>query len=209
MKRIAYSLLLFALLILQACTSTSTAAPANSNPQQELIPPFVAREPSSSSLPGAAGAGRASATATPVSVTLCAGASDADASAFAAEVIRLVNVERARVGAAPLTSQPQLTQAAQKHAIDMACYGAVGHTGSDGSTPSERMDQFGYVWALAGENVAGGYTTPAAVMTGWMNSDGHRANILNAEFTDIGIGFVYNPAAPSQYYWVMDLGTLL
>ncbi len=208
MKRIAY-FLLCALFILQACSPNPATKSPNSNPDQELPPPVVIKEPSNSSLPGAAGAGRTGATATPASLTLCAGADDTNAAAYAAEVIRLVNVERAKVGAAPLTAHLNLTQAAQKHAIDMACYGAIGHTGSDGSTPSERMDQFGYVWAVAGENVAGGYATPAAVMTGWMNSDGHRANILNTEFTDIGIGFVYNPGSTSVYYWVMDLGTLL
>lgn len=204
MKCLAYFLLL-ALFVLQACSPTPATEAVDPEAEQELIPPVVLREPSSSSLPGAAGA----ANSNPVSTTLSAGAADTNAAAFAEEVIRLVNVERAKVGVAPLTSQSQLTQAAQNHAIDLACYGAVGHTSLDGGTLIERLDAVEYMWASAGENMAVNYATPATVVTAWMNSAGHRANILEPEFTQIGIGYVYNPAATYKHYWVMDLGSEL
>jgi uncharacterized protein YkwD len=71
------------------------------------------------------------------------------------------------------------------------------------------MDDFGYPYSTAAENVAAGYATPADVMTGWMGSEGHRKNILNADFTEIGIGYVYNPGDTTNafyHYWTMTLG---
>lgn len=207
MKRIAYFLLLV-LFALPACSPAPASEASNPEAQRTLVPALVLDEPSDSAILGAAGAAAEGAVVPP----LCEAASDADTAAFAAEVIRLVNEERAKVGAAPLTAQSQLTQAAQKHAIDMACNDAFGHDGSDGSTMSSRLADFGYVYSRAGENVAGGYETPADVMAGWMSSEGHRRNILNPNFTEIGIGYVI---APNNMFgfdmlfpaWVMDLGT--
>ncbi len=208
MKRIAYFLLLV-LFVLQACSPKPKTKSSNSHAQQGLIPPVASNASSNSSLPGAAGAGRTNPTATPStpSGTLCAGADNVDTAAFAAEVIRLVNVERAKVGAAPVTAQSQLTQAAQRHAIDMGCNGLLSHTGTDGTSPFDRIDQSGYQWSTAGENVAAGFATPAEVMTAWMNSDVHRANILEPGYTEIGIGYIHDPATTYEWYWVMDLGT--
>ncbi|HEX2998102.1 MAG TPA: CAP domain-containing protein [Anaerolineales bacterium] len=204
MKRIVYFLLLV-LFVLQACSPTPATESATSNTEQELVPPLVIKEPSNSSLPGAAGAANSNTSL----LTLCSGAADTNAAAFEEEVIRLVNVERAKEGLDPVVSQSQLTQAAQNHAIDLACYGAVGHTSSDGSTLIDRLDLVGYMWLNAGENMAVSYATPAAVVTAWMNSSGHRANILDPEFTQMGIGYVYNPAGTYKHYWVMDLGSEL
>ncbi len=209
MKRIAYFLLLV-FFVLQACSPKPKTKSSNSHAQQGLIPPVASNTSSNSSLPGAAGAGRTNPTATSsASSGLCAGADNVDTAAFATEVIRLVNVERAKVGAAPVTAQSQLTQAAQRHAIDMGCNGLLSHTGTDGTSPFDRIDQSGYQWSTAGENVAAGFATPAEVMTAWMNSDVHRANILEPGYTEIGIGYIHDPATTYEWYWVMDLGAPL
>jgi uncharacterized protein YkwD len=78
----------------------------------------------------------------------------------------------------------------------------MSHTGSDGSSPGDRITRAGYTWSAYGENVAYGYATPEQVMNGWMNSPGHRANILNCSFKEIGVGL----AQPGSY-WTQDFGT--
>lgn len=124
------------------------------------------------------------------------------ASGATALVAQLVNAERAKQGCAPLTVNAKLTQAAQAHSADMAAHANMSHTGSDGSSPGDRITAAGYAWSSYGENVAYGYSTPASVMAAWMNSPGHRANILNCSFKDIGVGL----AQPGNY-WTQDFGT--
>ncbi|MFJ8015193.1 CAP domain-containing protein [Streptomyces sp. NPDC096339] len=119
-----------------------------------------------------------------------------------AQVLALVNQERAAAGCPALTLNSKLTQAAQAHSADMAAHSNMSHTGSDGSDPGTRITRAGYAWSSYGENVAYGYSTPAQVMDGWMNSPGHRANILNCSFKEIGIGL----AQPNSY-WTQDFGT--
>ncbi|MFC9294253.1 CAP domain-containing protein [Streptomyces sp. NPDC057011] len=119
----------------------------------------------------------------------------------AAEVLALVNQERAAAGCPALTVNAKLTKAAQDHSADMAAHNTMSHTGSDGSDPGQRITRAGYAWQTYGENVAYGYSTAAKVMEGWMNSPGHRANILNCSFKEIGIGL----AQPGQY-WTQDFG---
>jgi uncharacterized protein YkwD len=201
MKRIAYLLLIAALFVLQACSSGGSGKPK----QPSLAPPITASGPYNSSLAGAANTTLGNAALPP----LCTGAEDKNRADFATEVIRLVNEERAKAGLEALTSQSQLADAAQKHSIDMGCKFFMDHTGSDGSSPFDRMVEFGYPYSTAAENVAAGFATPAEVMTGWMNSAGHRANILNADFTEIGIGYVFNPGDTTNsyfHYWTMTLG---
>jgi uncharacterized protein YkwD len=198
MKRITYFLLIAALFVLQACSSSGEAM------KPGLIPPIASGDLGNSALAGAANAAFGKATLP----TLCSGAQDANATSFAVDVIRLVNVERAKAGVGALTNQPQLTQSSQKHSIDMGCKFFLSHTGSDGTSPFDRMIGFGYPYATAAENVAAGYATPAEVVTVWMSSDPHRKNILKPDFTEIGIGYVYNPGDSTKYYhyWTMDLG---
>jgi uncharacterized protein YkwD len=198
MKRVAFVLVIATLFLLQACSSGTAA-------QQGMVPPELADQPYDTSLAGSAN----SASAAVVVPSLCSGGDDSNQASFAEEVIRLVNVERAKVKLAALTNQSQLEQAAQAHSVDMGCNFFMSHTGSDGSTPFDRIDYFGYVYSWAGENVAAGYTTPAAVMAGWMASKTHKANILNANFTEIGIGYVYNSGDTTNryyHYWTMVLG---
>ncbi|MFB6812313.1 CAP domain-containing protein [Streptomyces sp. NPDC056387] len=124
------------------------------------------------------------------------------ASGPAAEVVALVNEERAKVGCPALTVNAKLTAAAVNHSQDMAAHSNMSHTGSDGSDPGQRITASGFSWMTYGENVAYGYSTPQQVMTGWMNSPGHRENILNCAFKEIGVGL----AQPNSY-WTQDFGT--
>jgi uncharacterized protein YkwD len=119
-------------------------------------------------------------------------------------VLVLVNTEREKAGCAALTENAKLTKAAQDHSQDMADHTNMSHTGSDGSSMSDRLARVGYSFSSAGENVAAGYTTPESVMAGWMASAGHKANILNCGFKEIGIGL----AQPGNY-WTQDFGSAL
>ncbi|MER6981598.1 CAP domain-containing protein, partial [Streptomyces carpinensis] len=126
----------------------------------------------------------------------------ATASGATARVVQLVNAERAKVGCSPLTVNAELTKAAQAHSQDMAGHQNMSHTGSDGSSPGDRITGAGYSWSSYGENVAYGYSTPEQVMAAWMSSPGHKANILNCGYKEIGVGL----AQPGSY-WTQDFGT--
>ncbi len=114
------------------------------------------------------------------------------------------NAFRAKNGKAPLLLNAQLTRAAQAYAEAMATDGFFSHTGLDGSSPGTRITATRYAWRSYGENIAYGYATPDAVMSGWENSDGHRANLLNTSFKEIGIGYSMSKAGIA--YWVQDFG---
>ena len=113
------------------------------------------------------------------------------------------NAERARKRLAPLVLNPQLTQAAEEHAADMASRGKMSHRGGDGSSPFERIEQAHYSFQAAAENVAYGYDRVDEVMAGWMRSPGHRRNILGP-YAEIGVGRVIAPAGTS--YWCVTFG---
>ncbi|ANZ20568.1 transmembrane protein [Streptomyces noursei ATCC 11455] len=129
-------------------------------------------------------------------------ASAAPTSGTTARVLELVNKERGKAGCSPLTLNAKLTKAAQAHSKDMADHHNMSHTGSDGSDPGARLTSAGYHWNSYGENVAYGYTTPESVMVGWMSSAGHKRNILDCSFKEIGVGL----AQPGNY-WTQDFGT--
>ena len=118
-----------------------------------------------------------------------------------AQVVALVNQERAKAGCSALTVNDKLTAAAQNHSQDMASHSNMSHTGSDGSDPGRRITRAGYNWSTYGENVAYGYNSPEQVMNGWMNSPGHKKNILNCAFKEIGVGL----AQPNSY-WTQAFG---
>ena len=121
----------------------------------------------------------------------------------AAQVIALVNKERAKQGCRALTADSRLTKAAQGHSADMARRGFFDHTNPDGKDPGDRITAAGYRWSTYGENIAKGQPTPASVMKSWMNSPGHRANILNCKFAEIGVGVVKSGGP----YWTQVFGT--
>ncbi|MFG2505500.1 CAP domain-containing protein [Streptomyces rubiginosohelvolus] len=127
--------------------------------------------------------------------------SPTDASARS-EVLALVNQERAKVGCSPLSTSAPLTSLAQNFSEDMAARGFFDHTDPDGDTPWDRAAQAG-VQGLAAENIARGQADAQAVMEGWMNSEGHRANILNCDYKTIGIGVHEGSGGP---WWVQNFG---
>ena len=131
------------------------------------------------------------------STTNGSGGSSGSVSAQAREVVDLVNAERAKAGCKALSINDKLMTAAQRHSQDQADHQNMSHTGSDGSNAGLRLDRVGYAWRTYGENVAWNQKTPAAVMDAWMNSSGHRANILNCAFTEIGVGI----ADSNGPYW--------
>ncbi|MEU3756118.1 CAP domain-containing protein [Streptomyces olivoreticuli] len=119
-----------------------------------------------------------------------------------AQILALVNQERAKVGARPLAPSPRLTSLAQSFSDDMARRGFFAHTDPDGRTPWDRAARHG-IGNLGGENIARGQPDPRAVMEAWMHSTGHRANILNREYRTLGIGV--NPGSGGPW-WTQDFG---
>ncbi|MEU6146753.1 CAP domain-containing protein [Streptomyces sp. NPDC047081] len=123
----------------------------------------------------------------------------------AAEVVDFTNRERARAaGLPPLAVDPLLTTAAQAHSADMVARAFYSHTSPEGSQPWDRAAAAGSTRRSIGENIACGQRSPAEVVEGWMNSPGHRANILKPDFTHIGIGFAGGGQAGT--YWTQLFG---
>lgn len=121
-----------------------------------------------------------------------------------AKLVEAHNKAREAQGLAPLVQSPALTKAAQIHSDDMARTGRMSHTGSDGSSPFQRMEQAGYRYGYAGENVAAGQADVSAVMQAWMNSSGHRSNILSRNYKDLGVAVAYG--RNGQPYWTATFG---
>jgi len=117
----------------------------------------------------------------------------------------LINAERSRRGLSELRASPVLMQVAEAHSQDMVNRNFFDHTNPDGQDPGDRLDEAGYAWSSWGETIGGGYTTPQAMFTGWMNSPGHQDIILEPGFTEIGIGHV--TGGHYGYYWTADFAT--
>lgn len=122
---------------------------------------------------------------------------------FQQQVVDLVNQERAKNGLSPLTIKQDLTDVAQMKAQDMYDKKYFDHTSPTYGSPFDMMSKNGISYLAAGENIALGQQTPEQVMQDWMNSPGHRANILNPNFTQIGIG-VYNSYKGNGFIWVQE-----
>jgi uncharacterized protein YkwD len=108
--------------------------------------------------------------------------------AMAADVFDRVNQERASAGLPPLAWHDGTAQVAYEHGVDMDVRNYFDHINPDGQTPWDRLTGAGISWSACGENIAHGQDSPAEVMNDWMNSSGHRANILEPVFTEIGVG---------------------
>ena len=132
------------------------------------------------------------------------GSSDSGAEA---EVLRLVNAERAKAGCRPVTADATLARVAEAHSKDMAVNAYFDHNSQNGKTPFQRMAAAGYAYSFAAENIAAGQQTPASVMGSWMNSPGHKANILNCDLKELGVGVWTEPGSPYGIYWTQDFGT--
>ncbi|NJJ37984.1 CAP domain-containing protein [Paenibacillus apii] len=124
-------------------------------------------------------------------------AAQANSSAFVKEVVALVNEERGKAGLAPLAALDSLNKVAAAKATDMRANNYFSHTSPTYGSPFDMMSAFGVTYSYAGENIAMGQRTPEEVMKAWMNSPGHKANILSKNFNYIGVGFDNN-------YWAQE-----
>jgi uncharacterized protein YkwD len=112
----------------------------------------------------------------------------------------LINTARSAVSLSPLAAEQRLTIAAQTHANDMSDNSYFSHTDLDGGSVATRVTETGYDWCWVGENIAYGYSTQASVFQAWMDSPGHKANMLSANPTEFGLGH-----ASTGNYWVLVL----
>ena len=122
------------------------------------------------------------------------------------QAVGLMNEARAERGLPPLRVDLRLVGAAGRHAADMTANDFVSHDGSDGSTASDRVSAVGYAWRWVSENVAAGQLTAAFVVDAWMNSEGHRANILSTRAAHVGVGYGSSPDTRFHHYWVANFG---
>lgn len=120
--------------------------------------------------------------------------------AYEQEVVRLVNAERASHGLPALSIRADLCQYARVKSQDMHDSGYFSHTSPNYGSPFDMMQSFGITYSHAGENIAMGYSTPEAVVSAWMNSEGHRANILSASYTELGVGYVADGGYWTQWF---------
>lgn len=115
------------------------------------------------------------------------------------KVLTLVNAERAKAGLSPLKANWQLSRTARYKSQDMIDKGYFSHTSPTYGSPFTMIQSFGLNFSAAGENIAMGQPTPEQVMTAWMNSPGHRSNILSPAYTDLGVGLAKN--SNGTCYW--------
>jgi uncharacterized protein YkwD len=176
-----------------ARSPSATRRPSSHRPSS--APPTPTKSPRHTASTGAATAAAAS----PLRTAATGDTAEED------QVTALVNEERAKAGCGALHTDERLRTAARGHSRDMATNDYFSHTAPNGSTFVDRAAAAGYPRDEAGgENIAMGYRTPAEVMDGWMNSEGHRANILNCDFKAIGVGLARDPDGTA--YWTQVFG---
>ncbi|MFI0241211.1 CAP domain-containing protein [Streptomyces sp. NPDC016845] len=188
--------------------ATPSARPSKPAPAKPSAKPSKKPAPSRTS---AAGGGAATTTksATPApeapektQAPTTAAPTTSAADTAAAQVLALVNQERSKVGCSPVTADSGLAALATAFSEDMAARGFFDHTDPDGATPWDRAEKAG-VSDLGGENIARGQGDAAAVMEAWMNSPGHKANILNCDYKTLGVGVHFGSGGP---WWTQDFG---
>ncbi|WP_372478056.1 CAP domain-containing protein [Streptomyces barringtoniae] len=186
--------------------SASQPASASASPTPTASTPTPSKSATATPTPQATPDGKPtstpSSTASKAPRTSAAPAAVATANATEAEVLKLVNEERAKVGCSALTVNSSLTRLAESFSDDMAARDFFDHTDPDGKTPWDRAAAAG-ITGLGGENIARGQADAAAVMQAWMDSPGHRANILNCDFKTLGVGVHFGPGGP---WWTQDFG---
>ncbi|MFD5871588.1 sigma-70 family RNA polymerase sigma factor [Streptomyces sp. NPDC060322] len=189
-------------------SSSPSASPSSASPSSSSASPT----PSVSASPSASRSRSASPTPRPTpkprtpSSKPAAAPKPSSAPSAADEVIALVNSERAKEGCGPVSGNSLLTTAASRHSADMVARDYFSHTSPDGTDPGARITAVGYRWSTYGENIAKGQQTADSVMDAWMNSEGHRANILNCAFKEIGVGREDSSGGP---VWTQNFGTAL
>lgn len=128
---------------------------------------------------------------TPVGTPSVPPAPPGSAPSLTDQIVTLTNNFRRQNGLAPVTLNPQLSSAAQSHSQNMALQDYFEHTSPTGSTPGQRATAAGYRWSRVAENIGAGYTSAESVVQGWINSPGHRANLLDARVREIGVGYFF------------------
>ncbi|MEV7081296.1 CAP domain-containing protein [Streptomyces sp. NPDC093516] len=182
--------------------SKSSAAPTKTPEKADKTPEKAPEKKKPAATPSEKPDDTPSRTATQAPRTPDASAALSGESAAAAQVLSLVNQERAKVGCSPVAANSALTDLAQSYSEDMAARGFFDHTDPDGRTPWDRAEKAG-ISNLGGENIARGQADAAAVMDAWMNSPGHRANILNCDFKTLGVGVELGSGGP---WWTQNFG---
>lgn len=124
----------------------------------------------------------------------------ANVNTLATQIFEGVNASRRANGKSQLDYNPTLGQAAMSHACDMAVHNFFSHQSSNGGTVQTRVRQAGYHDCLVAENLAWGYPSAGQIVSGWMNSPGHRSNMLHPRATEMGIGITQGPKGPN---WVL------
>lgn len=175
--------------------TTNTAGNTN-KPAETTKPASNTNKPAATTKP-TTGTSNSTGTANPSQTT-----TTGEYSAFQQKVLDLVNAERAKAGLKSLKMNAELSKVATLKSQDMAKNNYFDHTSPTYGSPFDMMKKFGISYRTAGENIAMGQTTPEQVMNGWMNSPGHRANILKASFTEIGIGIAKNSSG--RLYWTQQ-----
>lgn len=143
----------------------------------------------------------------PIFVPLVVGGPQTGLETLEQEALDAINAERAAHGCGALRSDERLQRAAERHSADMAAHNFLSHTGSDGSSPWDRIHDEGYRFNNAAENAAAGYPTGTDVVAGWMGSSGHRANILNCALDDAGIAHAYRSTTTYGHYWTLVMAS--
>jgi uncharacterized protein YkwD len=141
---------------------------------------------------------------TPPATTPASPAGSGGSSAVETEVVTLTNAYRQQNGCGALRIDGRLVVAARKHSTDMVTKSFFDHTGSDGSSFVQREVAAGYTTGASAENIAWGYRTAKDVVDGWINSPGHRANILNCSSVAVGVGLAFK--SDGTPYWTQDFG---
>jgi uncharacterized protein YkwD len=127
-------------------------------------------------------------------------------SSYQTEIANLINSARSQAGLPALNVSPQLTAAALGHSIDQACHGLTSHSGSDGSSPSQRIAAAGYSASFASEIIySSGY--PQTAFDWWMGDQIHRNEILNPNVTEMGVGYAYVPGTSAGGYYTVDFAS--
>ncbi|RLL69066.1 CAP domain-containing protein [Streptomyces sp. Z26] len=175
----------------------SSAAPT---PTRETSKPSGGRADDDRGPGGGGGQGKPTSTGTPQSDPSSGGSGEE--SAAEAQVVKLVNQERAQAGCQPVTSDPKLAEFAGAYSLDMAVRGFFSHETPDGKSPWDRAKEAG-ITNLGGENIARGQANAQSVMDSWMDSPGHRANILNCDYRTMGVGAHFAEGGP---WWTQNFG---
>jgi len=185
-------------------TSTITATPTITPTPSETSTPSATPTPSQTPLGGPAPSSTFSATPPPTARAF-PGCSPSGSTNFESTLLTLINSERESQGLPAYDQQTQLQAAARIHSTDMACNGFFSHVGSDGSNKEDRVSAQGYGGISVGENILGTGDTssgaPQLAFEYWMASPQNQANILHEEYTDIGIGYIYEPSSPFGSYF--------